>query len=197
MPSSAPTPPERYPPSLHDALPISAERDRRRGEREARLHARPGAVCTPGQRRSQHQRNRCQRRHQRHQGRHDASRETQWRHGDIRRRSEEHTSELQSLAYLVCRLLLRRLPSATLLPYTTLFRSLPSVTVGAENVKRDFTPDLVQFAHLANGVLSISGTDANDVTSVTKVGTTLRVKRNGVTETFDADRKSTRLNSSH
>src|SRR5687767_7041443 len=33
-------------------------------------------------------------------------------------RSEEHTSELQSLAYLVCRLL-----SSTLFPYTTLFRS--------------------------------------------------------------------------
>src|SRR6266404_1428373 len=39
------------------------------------------------------------------------------------RRSEEHTSELQSLAYLVCRLLLRRPPRSTLFPYTTLFRS--------------------------------------------------------------------------
>src|SRR3989441_657950 len=66
-------------------------------------------------------------------------------------RSEEHTSELQSLAYLVCRLLLekkishesktyldkagittacffflmiRRPPRSTLFPYTTLFRSL-------------------------------------------------------------------------
>src|SRR5205823_3823144 len=38
-------------------------------------------------------------------------------------RSEEHTSELQSLAYLVCRLLLRRPPTPTLFPYTTLFRS--------------------------------------------------------------------------
>src|ERR1041384_3767806 len=53
------------------------------------------------------------------------------------RRSEEHTSELQSLAYLVCRLLLvkiyhlffflmiRRPPRSTLFPYTTLFRSVP------------------------------------------------------------------------
>src|ERR1041384_8349735 len=53
-------------------------------------------------------------------------------------RSEEHTSELQSLAYLVCRLLLekkrvravcyflmiRRPPRSPLFPYTTLFRSL-------------------------------------------------------------------------
>src|SRR5262245_48131205 len=39
-------------------------------------------------------------------------------------RSEEHTSELQSLRHLVCRLLLPCLPSlSTLFPYTTLFRS--------------------------------------------------------------------------
>src|SRR5262245_13624910 len=36
-------------------------------------------------------------------------------------RSEEHTSELQSLRHLVCRLL--RPPRSTLFPYTTLFRS--------------------------------------------------------------------------
>src|SRR5437899_962003 len=40
------------------------------------------------------------------------------------RRSEEHTSELQSLRHLVCRLLLIHPPSIfTLFPYTTLFRS--------------------------------------------------------------------------
>src|SRR4030067_210521 len=41
-------------------------------------------------------------------------------------RSEEHTSELQSLAYLVCRfffLRIRQPPRSTLFPYTTLFRS--------------------------------------------------------------------------
>src|ERR1035438_6686759 len=38
-------------------------------------------------------------------------------------RSEEHTSELQSLRHLVCRLLLRRARISTLFPYTTLFRS--------------------------------------------------------------------------
>src|ERR1035441_8604697 len=44
-------------------------------------------------------------------------------------RSEEHTSELQSLRHLVCRLLLqkslkmRQPPRSTLFPYTTLFRS--------------------------------------------------------------------------
>src|ERR1035441_9737671 len=41
-------------------------------------------------------------------------------------RSEEHTSELQSLRHLVCRLLLEKIgepPRSTLFPYTTLFRS--------------------------------------------------------------------------
>src|SRR5207249_3780437 len=38
-------------------------------------------------------------------------------------RSEEHTSELQSRFDLVCRLLLLLLPTSTLFPYTTLFRS--------------------------------------------------------------------------
>src|ERR1039458_6792412 len=39
-------------------------------------------------------------------------------------RSEEHTSELQSLRHLVCRLLP---PGPTLFPYTTLFRSRPAL----------------------------------------------------------------------
>src|SRR5437762_116578 len=39
-------------------------------------------------------------------------------------RSEEHTSELQSPMYLVCRLLLPRPLRPPLFPYTTLFRSL-------------------------------------------------------------------------
>src|ERR1035438_3022093 len=40
-----------------------------------------------------------------------------------RYRSEEHTSELQSLRHLVCRLLLAQRNTSTLFPYTTLFRS--------------------------------------------------------------------------
>src|SRR5205823_6392740 len=50
-------------------------------------------------------------------------------------RSEEHTSELQSLAYLVCRLLLRRPPDSTFFPYTTLFRSLISLPVALALVR--------------------------------------------------------------
>src|SRR5262245_44058539 len=41
----------------------------------------------------------------------------------VKSRSEEHTSELQSLRHLVCRLLLQPTRRSTLFPYTTLFRS--------------------------------------------------------------------------
>src|SRR5437762_1106629 len=42
-------------------------------------------------------------------------------------RSEEHTSELQSPMYLVCRLLLPRARGPPLFPYTTLFRSRETI----------------------------------------------------------------------
>src|SRR3712207_7313816 len=74
---------EIYTLSLHDALPISGER---RGGRVAdarrRRRARPRALGRPRPR---------------------AERE-----GPAGRRSEEHTSELQSRQYLVCRLLLEK-----------------------------------------------------------------------------------------
>src|SRR3712207_7267407 len=69
---------EIYTLSLHDALPIS--RTARRGRRRAR----PGSS-----------------RHPRPRGR-------PGRRSRARRRSEEHTSELQSRQYLVCRLLLEK-----------------------------------------------------------------------------------------
>src|SRR5205823_11488978 len=76
-----PATPYLYTLSLHDALPIS-------------LHAR-GHACRPGGR-STHA-DRCGGGELRHAGRPDRA-----------HRSEEHTSELQSLAYLVCRLLLEK-----------------------------------------------------------------------------------------
>src|SRR5438093_4573822 len=75
---------EIYTLSLHDALPICLERR----EAEHLLHVK--------------------REHQEHREQHRAHDET----GDVRRgkrlRSEEHTSELQSLTNLVCRLLLEK-----------------------------------------------------------------------------------------
>src|SRR3712207_6446309 len=85
-------------------------------------------------------------------------------------RSEEHTSELQSRQYLVCRLLLekkntgsslffflmiRRPPRSTLFPYTTLFRSLAAGDIDVnyfqhipflENAKQAAGFDLVPYA---------------------------------------------------
>src|SRR2546425_8452869 len=86
---------EIYTLSLHDALPISVGVPRRRvpgGERE---HAgRPGGAGGGA------------RAHRSDPGRH-RHRVVPARPGDAAR-SEEHTSELQSLAYLVCRLLLEK-----------------------------------------------------------------------------------------
>src|SRR3712207_9490994 len=84
---------EIYTLSLHDALPISAEaeEERARGDRLAlrRPHAREVAVVV-GLRR-------C-----------DLGAEAHLDQGVARDRSEEHTSELQSRQYLVCRLLLEK-----------------------------------------------------------------------------------------
>src|SRR5205823_13320177 len=85
--------------SLHDALPICP----RRGARLAGLPRHHGERDLPGLRAR-----RDGRRHAVDQGGADIG------HRDLRAllqapgRSEEHTSELQSLAYLVCRLLLEK-----------------------------------------------------------------------------------------
>src|SRR5205823_7027839 len=78
---SPPRPPHIYTLSLHDALPISRRARRGAGLRDPHPgHPRTGTVLVP----SAPPRPGC---------------------GS---RSEEHTSELQSLAYLVCRLLLEK-----------------------------------------------------------------------------------------
>src|SRR3712207_7957985 len=74
---------EIYTLSLHDALPISGGI---RGAAAARRRGRPGLPCRAGRRLTQHSQ-----REDRDDG-----------------RSEEHTSELQSRQYLVCRLLLEK-----------------------------------------------------------------------------------------
>src|SRR5687767_15452677 len=90
---------EIYTLSLHDALPIFGARHRlddrhpRQRDRGARQpegdHHRAQGVAPP----------RC---------RHARPRADRAARGNERLRSEEHTSELQSLAYLVCRLLLEK-----------------------------------------------------------------------------------------
>src|SRR5437762_1319804 len=123
MPSSASPPTRIYTLSLHDALPISLGRQREGASISStlllRLLARIGSRCCvfgrfapPSCRAASLPETRCMRRNR-------ASRSI----GRNAPRSEEHTSELQSPMYLVCRLLLRRPPASTLFPYTTLFRS--------------------------------------------------------------------------
>src|SRR5687767_15414593 len=78
---------EIYTLSLHDALPISRihggrRRKKRRVDDEQIAHLMAAAECVE------------------HRGRGIVA--------EDHRRSEEHTSELQSLAYLVCRLLLEK-----------------------------------------------------------------------------------------
>src|SRR2546425_9614777 len=80
---------EIYTLSLHDALPISA------GRAQARARGRP----PPGPVRPRPLR----------------PAERPARPGARRGRSEEHTSELQSLAYLVCRLLLEKKKKKTIM----------------------------------------------------------------------------------
>src|SRR5437762_9158713 len=77
--------------SLHDALPIS--------------HGERGGPAPPGARRRRARPRRATRR-DRAGGR--SRRETQGAGARRRARSEEHTSELQSPMYLVCRLLLEK-----------------------------------------------------------------------------------------
>src|SRR3712207_7045584 len=84
---------EIYTLSLHDALPISAH-----AEPRIRLHLRGdarGAHAGVGQGHHRHRRLFALR---------------------VRRRSEEHTSELQSRQYLVCRLLLEKKKAPSTFP---------------------------------------------------------------------------------
>src|SRR3712207_7850165 len=79
---------EIYTLSLHDALPISGG---------AEIHERRGRLRVQDLRRVDD--------HGGHRARRSAFRDL-WTHADPR--SEEHTSELQSRQYLVCRLLLEK-----------------------------------------------------------------------------------------
>src|SRR5205823_14813520 len=78
-------PPEIYTLSLHDALPISSRAAVPPRPNWSRVTPAVAARCGHGR-----------------------SGRPQSRHAPPRDRSEEHTSELQSLAYLVCRLLLEK-----------------------------------------------------------------------------------------
>src|SRR3712207_6926253 len=96
---------EIYTLSLHDALPISA------GESFCRRGAH--VICSEvlDEARSRESRDEGQRQGGEHEARHDVAHPA---------RSEEHTSELQSRQYLVCRLLLEKKKKTYYLSYRIL-----------------------------------------------------------------------------
>src|SRR3712207_7264881 len=95
---TAPT--EIYTLSLHDALPIFSHQQGALAGRDALGHAPPERICPlPRQRR------------------HEADGGPALDAVDQDPRSEEHTSELQSRQYLVCRLLLEKKKDAWMTAY--------------------------------------------------------------------------------
>src|SRR5690606_41590701 len=95
-----------------------------------------------------------------------------------------HQRQLTTLTLTILFLMIRRPPTSTLFPYTTLFRSVPEVGVGVDvlHVVEVFQP-VEQLDHLLGGV----AIDRDVV-----VGAVAHLGQAGL-----QDRKSTRLNSSH
>src|SRR5207253_9513501 len=101
--STAPPTTQIYPLSLHDALPISEAVRRVIVHHPRRLHERV-ADRRPHELEAARLELAAERARRVRLGRHPARR----RPGVLVRRSEEHTSELQSRGHLVCRLLLEK-----------------------------------------------------------------------------------------
>src|SRR5262245_3227339 len=112
-------------------------------------------------------------------------------------RSEEHTSELQSLRHLVCRLLLRRPSGSILFPYTTLFRSrtAPAPCRSAPESYPGPRPARCRWAAPSRPCRR-SQRRARRTACTSRCSSSPRPGRATGTRT-PTDRKSTRLNSSH
>src|SRR5437868_3055388 len=197
MPSSASSPPGLSTLSLHDALPISARGGRRRG-RAARGRTAPWAAPRRSRRRSGRGLRAPDRVRAQPRGRTRSTRGARRdRTAAAARRSEEHTSELQSRFDLVCRLLLRPPPGSPLFPYTTLFRSRLEAVAAA---------DALHAEELLHGPLLV-GREGGQVEGFElriEFEPSLEAERAPLEEHGEIgrllqleDRKSTRLNSSH
>src|SRR5262245_6356006 len=197
MPSSASPTTEIYPLSLPDALPISPQpagrcasrrrRDASRGGRPAR-RARPrlGAQCRAVLR---HRQDRCDR----SPPADDADPHVVASFA----RSEEHTSELQSLRHLVCRLLLRRPPRSTLFPYPTLFRSRHSLLADAHRAGVAMLPAAVDPPGERGHGSARNAEPYYDIGRIDVTVHRLLTMPIRTSSLRSLDRKSTRLNSSH
>src|SRR5262245_40901999 len=112
-------------------------------------------------------------------------------------RSEEHTSELQSLRHLVCRLLLSLPSSSTLFSYTTLFRSIASPTL-AGFLLFGWACFIVWLAERKKSeVLGFFAVALAYYTSIISPIARFTLYSNLILTVSAVDRKSTRLNSSH
>src|SRR5262245_18669448 len=197
MPSSASPPPAIYPLSLHDALPICRPlalhghlvRDRQLpAALPARLHRHHGDLHPPG-RRSDRRAEPVPQGLSRRRG--------EVSHGPRPGRSEEHTSELQSLRHLVCRLLLRPPPRSTPFPYTTLFRSVDlsrytgtwyEIASFPQRFQRGCTATTATYTLRDDGQIAVLNRCRKGSPDGEEKSATGRAR---------VDRKSTRLNSSH
>src|SRR5437762_50680 len=116
---------------------------------------------------------------------------------DLLARSEEHTSELQSPMYLVCRLLLPPPPRLPLFPYTTLFRSVRGVPMTCRMWRSWPLPARCR----RTTEWATRGSSWRSASPTTPRSSSPACWRSGRTtsgpSTSWRDRKSTRLNSSH
>src|SRR5437879_6479191 len=112
-------------------------------------------------------------------------------------RSEEHTSELQSPMYLVCRLLLPRPASFTPFPYTTLFRSTRSRTAAWAPVPLSGQSSAICPAGSRMVLKRILSAMVKVLSSMTSRAGSPHKAISVATAWAASDRKSTRLNSSH
>src|SRR5688500_9178665 len=197
MPSPASGTSEPPTPSLHDALPIWARGTRRR--RPPRPGSRGPPPPRPGRGRGACRTTPRSRRRPpaRPAGGTRRSRRRRCRPPRWSRRSEEHTSELQSPCKLVCRRPLPAPPSPPRLPYTTLFRSGHEARGVVDHLDRD----PVALRH--RGQVEAVGRAEQRLEVVDGPRHGLREEREDpaavVVDHHDGrgDRKSTRLNSSH
>src|SRR5438046_421737 len=112
-------------------------------------------------------------------------------------RSEEHTSELQSLTNIVCRLLLRHPTAPPLVPYTTLFRSIGTLRAATRTIGASRTSIARSATSAASSAPQPPRLTASwAITSRPVLATDVRIVASS-SGTRVRDRKSTRLNSSH
>src|SRR5262245_36658092 len=197
MPSSASATSRTYTLSLHDALPISRSSGCSSCSACPGTGCRPASPCCAGARSRPAPRPGTTPCISGEPADSPRSRSASGPRPAMRPRSEEHTSELQSLRHLVCRLLLRLPPVPTLFPYTTLFRSLVVlVVVVAARVQAQVAAQRPHVAQvhgrdLRRGLVQPRVFLANQRTRHDLVQRQARAQRCAL------DRKSTRLNSSH